>query len=634
MYTIDQINAIVKHFAEIHKKWTTDQSAKQYDPISRRRVGTTPYPEYWPGYNFAAAMLEAVLPHTRADVYPSHLLDVRAPNQTKEQAEYIRANYKPVTLSVFEDFKNTVSRAFADQNWSIEYKEETDSRFGEDTFEKYVNEQIETFGSIEAFNKAMLPTLKLTDANGIIAIKPDHIATVYTEDGDEVVSNDLIEPMPRYYSCKSIVGQEIAEYYLVISDKRSMVKDGTKIEKSGIVLYFFDSVAVYRIEQTGKKSDYTFSDPVVEYQHNLGYVPCIKLMGTPQLERNSVVYTSPFLTAVPLLDQVILDNSYLQMVKAGSAFPHMIAVGDICEFTDNSGDKCQDGQIFDSINGGYRTCPSCNGTGLKSRFSPSGMLLIRPKTSLSEGDTGLSGEYLKFVSPPLDTLEFLRKEIDSNLQKSRGILHLPTSDEAGTVGEAKTATGSLNKMRATYAFLKPISDQIFTIWEFMLNTIGAMRYGEAYGGVNVVYPTTFDINTPADYLSIVAEGVSSGVPPAVTYANVYNYIKSINYTDAESTAIYRLIMAADELLLMNNVDVLARVANGTVEKWQDVLHNSAPQLIMELMRLHVATEEAPTFLDLSLQDQVQALKEMAVSKVREQLDPIQIAAQQLTNGFA
>jgi hypothetical protein len=262
------------------------------------------------------------------------------------------------------------------------------------------------------------------------------------------------------------------------------------------------------------------------------------------------------------------------------------------------------------------------------------VLLIRPKTSISEGDAGLSGDYLKFVSPPLETLEFLRTEIDSNIQKSRSVLHLPTSDEAGTVGEAKTATGSLNKMRATYAFLKPISDQIFTIWEFTLNTIGVMRYGEAYGGVNVVYPTTFDINTPADYLSIVAEGVSSGVPPAVTYANVYNYIKSINYTDAESTAIYRLIMAADELLLMNNVDVLARVANGTVEKWQDVLHNSAPQLIMELMRLHVPTDEAPTFLDLSLQEQVQALKEMAVSKVREQLDPIQIAAQQLTNGLA
>jgi len=369
------------------------------------------------------------------------------------------------------------------------------------------------------------------------------------------------------------------------------------------------------------------------FQHNLGYVPAIKLMGSPQLIGDELAFQSPFITAVPLLDQVILDESYLQMSKATSAFPFMVALGEICEFTDKEGNRCNDGQIFDPINGGYRTCGSCSGSGVKSRFSPTGMLLIKPKTSISEGDTGLSGEYLKFVSPPMETLSFLRTEIEQQMAKSRRILHLPSSDESGTIGEASTATGSLNKLRSLYAFIKPISDQLFTIYEFCLVTIGRMRYGDLFGGVNLVYPTSFDISTPSDYLAVISEGVKAGVPPSITFSNVYNYIRAIHYTDDETSAIYDLIINADELLLMSNADVLARLASGTVEKWQDVLHNSAPQLIMELIRDYIPTEGQPSFLSLPMSDKIRLLQEKAAEKIRVQLDPIAQAQQTLLNGI-
>jgi hypothetical protein len=579
-------------------------------------------------------MYDSILPHSRSDVYPEHLLSVRAPNQTDAQAQYIKANYKATTLSVFEDFRATISRAFADQNWSIRYNDEVDPRFGEETFQQYVNNEIEKFGSLEMFVKNMLPTLKLVDANGIIAIEPEDIEYYDEDNGEEqVISNELLRPMPKYYNCKNIVGQKFGEYYLVICDDHSYVKVGSKMEESGIVLELYDKDAIYRIEQVGKKSDMTFGEPVLYFQHNLGYVPCIKLMGSPQLIQDEIAFQSPFITAVPLLDQVVLDESYLQMSKATSAFPFMVALGEICEFIDREGNKCNDGQIFDAVNGGYRTCGSCNGSGVKSRFSPTGMLLIKPKTSLSEGDSGLSGEYLKFVSPPMDTLTFLRSEIEQQMAKSRRILHLPSSDESGTIGEASTATGSLNKMRSLYAFIKPISDQLFTIYEFCLVTIGNMRYGELFGGVNLVYPTSFDISTPSDYLSVISEGMKAGVPPSITFSNVYNYIRAIHYTDDETSAIYDLIINADELLLMSNADVLARLANGTVEKWQDVLHNSAPQLIMELIRDYIATEEFPTFLSLPMSEKIAQLRAKAAEKIAVTLDPIAQAQQTLLNGI-
>ena len=629
----EDINKIVNRFAAKRKGWEQMTQSTPLNPITKQRASSQ-YPEYWSGYNFAAKMYDSILPHSRSDVYPEHLLSVRAPNQTDAQAQYIKANYKATTLSVFEDFRATISRAFADQNWSIRYNGEIDPRFGEETFQQYVNNEIEKFGSLEMFVKNMLPTLKLVDANGIIAIEPEDIEYFDEENGEEqMISNELLRPMPKYYNCKNIVGQKFGEYYLVICDDHSYVKVGSKMEESGIVLELYDSNAIYRIEQIGKKSDMTFGEPVLYFQHNLGYVPCIKLMGAPQLINDEIAFQSPFITAVPLLDQVILDESYLQMSKATSAFPFMVALGEICEFIDREGNKCNDGQIFDPVNGGYRTCGSCSGSGVKSRFSPTGMLLIKPRTSLSEGDTGLSGEYLKFVSPPMDTLTFLRSEIEQQMAKSRRILHLPSSDESGTIGEASTATGSLNKMRSLYAFIKPISDQLFTIYEFCLVTIGNMRYGELFGGVNLVYPTSFDISTPSDYLSVISEGMKAGVPPSITFSNVYNYIRAIHYTDDETSAIYDLIINADELLLMSNADVLARLASGTVEKWQDVLHNSAPQLVMELIRDYIPTEEFPTFLSLQMSEKIAQLRAKAAEKIAVTLDPIAQAQQTLLNGI-
>jgi len=631
--SIEDIDKIVNRFAMLHKDWEAAAMKTPINPITKQRTGVSQYPEYWPGYNYAAKMYDSILPHTRPDIYPAHLLSVRAPNQTDAQAEYIRANYKPTTLSVFEDFKATISRAFADQNWSIRYSPELEPIFGEDTFQRYVNQEIERFGSLEAFVKTMLPTLKLIDPNGIIAIEPNDVDTYENEDGEEIISNELIRPMPEYYSCKSIVGQKYGEYYMVITDDYSRVRNGSKEEKSGIVLEIYDTMNIWKVYQIGKKSDYTFSEPELYYSHNLGYVPAQKLQGMPQLIAGEINFQSPFITAVPLLDQVILDESYLQISKATSAFPFMVALGEICEFTDREGNKCQDGQIFDPINGGYRTCSNCNGSGVKSRFSPTGMLLIKPKTALSEGDSALSGEYLKFVSPPMDTLNFLRTEIEQQMAKARRILHLPSSDETGTIGEASTATGSLNKLRALYAFIKPISDQLFNLYEFCLVTMGKMRYGENFGGVNLVYPTSFDISTPSDYLAVISEGVKAGVPPSITFSNVYNYIKAIHYTDEETSAVYDLILNADELLLMSSADIALRVANGTIEKYQDVIHHSAPQLIMELIRNYIPTEDAPRFIDLPMAEQIAALNRLASDRIAVQLDPIQQAQQELLNGI-
>jgi hypothetical protein len=623
--TPQQIDRIVKNFVDVHKgRMNADKSRYHH------------LPEYWNGYNYSVEQYNAIEPHVRHDVFPAKLFEQRAPNQSELQAKYIKANYKGTTTPVFEDFVNTVGRAFAEQNWSLKINQELDTRYVDESFRTYAGEQIPIFGSLELWAKSMLPTLKLKDANGVIAIRPmslDYMRSEENEvvtdaDGNPILSNELIKPIPTYHSVHRIVGQELGEWYLIITDERSEVLVGNKRVREGIVLELYDGQSIYRIEQTGKKESWKFADPVEFYRHDLGYVPVIKLMGIPVLSDGTLVYNSPFVTAVGLLDLVLLDQSYLQISKATSAFPFMVAIGDICDFEQN-GNKCNDGQIW---NGDKNTvCPACSGAGIRSRFSPTGQLLIKPKTSLGDGDSGLSGKYLEFVSPSMETLEFLRREINFQTDKARSILHLNTSDQAANSGEAKTATESISRNRATHAFIKPISDQMFAIVEFSYNTIGRMRYGQYYGGIELQKPTTFDIATPSDYLAIITEGVNAGVPPHVTYQNLYNYAYSINSSNSKVVKMLDLIFAADKILTLSSADIIARIANGTIEKYQDILHTSAPQLIAMLDGTFEPSELYPTFFDQPIADQVAQLEQAAKDELIEVGDPITIQMQRLTN---
>ena len=622
-----QVQTIIKNFIEVYK---TRMNYKD-------GIGTHKPKEYWNGYQYSVDQYEAIEPHAVGAVYPEKIFRERAPNQDQKQANYIKANYKPITLPVFQDTVNTVSRAFTEQNWSLRVNEELSDVFTpEERFTKYLDEGIPVYQSLKNWAKSMLPTLKLKDPNGIIAIRPltlDYLRNeqneiVVDQGGRPVLSNELLKPIPIYYSCRHIVGQDLGNWYLVKTDEKSDVKVNNKTVKEGLVLDLYDGKNVVRIEQNGQKDKLTFADPYVLYEHNLGYVPCIKLMGIPLLFDETLVYNSPFATAVGLLDLVLLDQSYLQISKATSAFPFMVSIGEPCTFEQGE-NRCSDGLIWNGDKN--TTCPACNGAGIRSRFSPTGQLLVRPKTSISEGDTGLTGKYLEFVSPSMETLDFLRREINFQTDKARQILHLNTSDQAVNAGEAKTATESISRNRATHAFIQPISDQMFHIIDFCLKTMGLIRYGENFGGYQLNAPTTFDINTPADYLSIITEGVNAGVPPHITYQNLYNYAYSINKSNSEVVKMLDLIFAADKILTLSSADIIARLANGTIEKYQDVLHTSAPQLIQMLVGTWTPTELYPTFFDQPIELQVAQLEDAAAAEIAERKDPMQAVVDSLLN---
>ena len=234
-------------------------------------------PEFYDGYKDSVDMYERILIHSDAKVFPSKLMKDRNPNQTPEEYEYMKDNYKHVTMPVFNDFITSTQKAFHDTNWSIEYEPDDIDR----GFKDYVEKEIDFYGSVENFVKFGLPAIKFRDANGIVVVKPKDIKTRENENGEMVIDSDLLEPQIYYYTSKRVVVKKRGEYYGALLPEKSVVEFNNKQERKGYIIEIYDKENIWRIEQVGKYIDYKF-EVSLYFNHDYGTPPAIELMGVPK----------------------------------------------------------------------------------------------------------------------------------------------------------------------------------------------------------------------------------------------------------------------------------------------------------------------------------------------------------------
>lgn len=606
-YTQEEIQAKIQEIVSIGKPFWQKQSQK--NPFS---ANSEEIPEYWSGYRVAVDQYERIRVHAEYGVFPERLLKLRSPNEEEKEQEFRRNNYKQTTLPVFKDFDSTVQRIFHDSNWSIEYSDEEQQFISNNlTFRDYVENQIHTYGSIENFVKFILSTSKLKDANGVVAVKPVKIPTITKEDGEVIIdSQKLVDPVPFYYNIKQLVAYEEEDYAIIETSEKSVVEYANSRVKDGKVFEFYDNEKIWIVKQYGKKVDYTFTaEPY--FTHNSGEMPVHKLMGVPTIYDGKLMYQSPFLYAVDNLDLVALDESNLLLSKSSCVYPYKIMLGSICEFETN-GEVCKDGYIFNKDSGKQVPCSACHGSGLRSRMSPLGTMLLRPADYQNESETKAAQDPLKYVSPDITTLKFLREEAREHEARARKILHLQASEYKTQFNATnETATGSNNDLKALYAFLKPISDQCFTLYEWILKTIGKQRYGISFKQPSLSYPQTFDFKTTEDYLTEINDAIKVGMPVFVVHTHIYKYLQNVFYNDEKAFRVFNLITASDRLLAFTTEDIAMMIGRSTAARWEEILHNSSVQLIDELVINNA------DFFDQELTVQVEQLKDLAKAKEAE-----------------
>lgn len=568
-------------------------------------------------YYESVEMAEHISYHAVKGVFPKKLFEHRSPNETEKESKYIEKNYKQLTLPVFIDYLSTITRPFGDGNWAIEYTEDSsDAKTSGKTFQRYVEKEMPIYGSLENFIKFILPSIKSIDSNGFLAVRPYEIKYILNDDDEQVIDpSEPYSPTIYYFHSKDVIDYN-EDYYLFLSKETSIVTYGGKEQKTGNVFELYTKDAVFFIIQTGEKTKDIYE--IQEYyRHDLGYIPVSQLKGIPNLSGDKILWQSPFLYSVDLLDLVATNGNWLQAMINSSVFPVKVMFGSPCEFRDSKGNICQEGKITDHEMT-QKTCPQCNGIGLKSRISPLGTLLLNPSTKFSSGEQTSNQDPLKYVSPEVHTLEFIDKKIQSDELKARGILHLRNKNSSSKTKDEKTATEVFDDAKSMTAFVKPISDQIFDTYEWACKVIGQQRYGKLFKEPNISYPKTFDFKNPEDYLQDVTNAIDNNLPPSFIQTILMQYISSFYGDNAKSTEIFKLIMLSDRLFGIANDEINMQLARGTVAKWESILHTSI------LIFINDAITKDDNFMSKPIEQQVTILQETAKLKASEISDSTKI----------
>jgi hypothetical protein len=192
-------------------------------------------------------------------------------------------------------------------------------------------------------------------------------------------------------------------------------------------------------------------------------------------------------------------------------------------------------------------------------------------------------DVLTFISPPVDSLEFIKSKIAQDEEKARKILHLQTSNSVVKGAENMTATGMSLDNQAMQAFVKTQSDLIWDKYKFVVDRIGYQRYGDSYKQPTIIPPTTFEFLTPEDYMKQVIDAVNAKAPPFMIRTLMLKYLQSIFYNQGDALAVYEIVVHADRLLTMDSEDVAIGLSKGTVAKWESILHDSVIPIIQNKM---------------------------------------------------
>ena len=175
------------------------------------------------------------------------------------------------------------------------------------------------------WSNAMLPKMKILTRWASSA--PVRIPTIESigEDGKPVVLIDpdtMVEPQPNYFPVDKVWGYEHGVWYCLLTNERSEVKKGGQWVNEGLVMWIVDDQKCYRAAQYGEGVEAALRDRRVFRARSR--LPAVRLPdGYADLEGGRVVYQSVYhLPAKPAFDTVLLDTTYLSMVKSNSAYPH------------------------------------------------------------------------------------------------------------------------------------------------------------------------------------------------------------------------------------------------------------------------------------------------------------------------
>jgi hypothetical protein len=227
---------------------------------------------------------------------------------------------------------------------------------------------------------------------------------------------------------------------------------------------------------------------------------------------------------------------------------------------------------------------------------------------------------MSYVSPGVDIPKFVSDQIDKFISRAQSVLHLKAEPRgSGNI----TATEKTQDAKNTEAFIRPISDEVWLLIEYMVECIGRMQYGDAYEDIEpeIVKPTSFDLLDASDYIAALVEAREANLPNVIIESRLRDAVEAINQSQSEQKDTQLLSLMADRLATIAPEQIAVQQARGLLQPWEIVLHQSMNYIIQKLVR------DVDGFMDLELQEKIALLQSEARALLPRQEIALPLATQ-------
>lgn len=562
----------------------------------------------WHGsYMEQKELCEYTAVHSMLNKFPERLMRNRAPNESEEELKYRKDNFEPITMPYWYRAVSSINgRIWSEQNHRITFTDED--------VKKYFLEDYPITGSIIQYFKSILTPYKINDANAVLALKIGELPTYIDESSEEERIDTTKEPEVclQIYGCERVIIFKPNHHALFLSDEKSEVEYNGKKVMEGIVFLLYDKEAVYKIKQTGKKIDWSFSSELY-YEHDLDYLPCWKLKGIPKQDvkdtQEDLVYYSYFTPAVPLLNKVLKQDSSLDASISKVAYPIRTYYEDECDEP-----TCEGGKIphWEGEEKSYKNCPKCGGTGKGGiRFSPMKDHVLRPpKKTVTDEEVALPFPAIAYVSPDSAILTFLKDKIKDEIIEAFTFINIDVSKSDNT-GDQTAIEVKIDR-EELFAFLLHFASECFELLEKSMTAITEVRYGEQEKPTfEIKPPKTFEIYS-ADELTVeLGEAKKAGVPEIAIREMTKDYMTQRFSQQGEMSQIIDVVFKVDGYATKDTTEIAILKSNNLIALWQAVLHEEIYQFIDQLSGAN------KDFFEWDLAKQKAALEGLAKARAAE-----------------
>lgn len=531
--------------------------------------------------------------------YPKFLFEPAAPNETKEVRKYKEQVYKAITTPPTGRALAATRRVWNPANFNL-------PDLGD-----YLTKEYPGYGSLMNYFIQMFHPKKLEWANAVQVVRPRIIPTKVI-DGKEVVdASKPAEPIAVIIPCKNVVDFN-DNYVLVKLESKAPVKYGNEVRHTGRIFEHYTAENIIRYTEVSEEHQ---AEPkfVVEVLftgegHRLGYIPAIKLKGAPKKSMEGrMIYESYFAPALPMLESALLDHSLLQLGKT-HAYPHPWSLVDKC-----GNPRCAGGQVMTGRNNEndqpiWEDCPTCGGSGSRNP-GPLGEKQIQVRNNDGDISAGIPTPPDGFTSPQVDIYDFMRKEIDTQIEQAFMMLQIDVSNSQ--VKGSETALGKQIDRDELFSFLQTLANELFDAFQWTVNTVGKMREG-SWKEIEIKPPHDFQIRSQQDLTEEIA---NTSIPAIVRKDTIDEFISMRFAHDPVSLRINEIIQYADGLYMLSPEDI--RIHSMELQPEDKILHMYILKYIREFM------EANPNWINGKLAEIAKQLEERALADVKTaELSPL------------